>query len=314
MPDLSELRASDPEANVSRLEASYEAESSFRPELDLPLSAEATPRARAADGKFLPTETRPAAPVPYQHHRTVAQLARDLGYSDDEIGQTPPDILDDRVYHVHRRTVELLAAERQARGPGIHAANGSSQPVPTPAPVVEEEPDLSYLDEGLQKFLKKQSDTIKALKGELDGQQQQVVARTQEQQTDKLFDELGRKDLFGSGSIRELAEEGSERDRRLAVVNKAKTLSSGTWKQKLQTATERLFGKAGSAGEESAYDAPRDSLQRRREEWDDHGPTARPTNRKPGPLPPMTRAAMKANELMKENPQILGDFSDDREP
>lgn len=314
----------DPGEHLARLETSYEAEAAFRPELDLPFEpvvAEAsatatTGRARGADGKFA------AEPKEYAHNRTVSQLARDLGYTAEEIGRTAPEILEDRVYHVHRRTVELLQAERSVHGNGIHAPPAASQPVQQPVP--EEEPDLSFLDENLQKHLKKQSDTIKQLKSELDGQKQAVTARSQEQQLDRIFEEMGRDDLFGKGGVRDLGDT-ADKDRRLAVYNKARTFPSGTDAERIRKASEWLFGTKQSPRAEPAtdnpYDAPRgqprervpENLQRERDRWDD-GSLARPSHRQPGPLSPETRAAMKANEIMRENPDMLGNFSDDRDP
>lgn len=326
-----DFSAHDPGEQLARLEASYEAEAAFRPELDLPYepavaeaSATATACAtRGADGKFV-AETKG-----FTHDRAVAELARDLGYSQEDISRTPPEVLGDRVLHVHRDRVSRLASERSVQGNGIHAQAGVSQPVQQPVP--EEEPDLSFLDENLQKHLKKQAETIKQLKSELDGQKQAVAGRSAEQQIDKVFDELGREDLFGKGGLRDLAEDGADRDRRLAVANKAATFKTGTMAERIRLATERLFGTKQSpreeAREENAYDTPRgqpggrdyqrervpENLQRERERWDD-GSLARPSHRKPGPLSPETRAAMKANEIMRENPDMLGNFSDDRDP
>lgn len=310
MPETA-LRVSDPGAGVSVLEERYEQESDFSPELDRPAerAVEAEPvskpdRQRRSDGTFLPAAAeRPAA---QQHSRAVSRLALDLGFSQEEIDQTAPEILEDRVYHVNRRTFEMLAAQKAAVGNGLHAAEGGAQPVEPKEP--EAEFDYSMLDETFAKHLKAKDARLAQLEAKLASQEQARVTEGRDEQIDKIFAELADPERFGEGGRKELPYDSDEMERRRVLVGKANTLPSGTLKERISKAHRILYGAPArrSAGEETSdYDTPARSapseLERRREAWD-AGRLAVPSHRKPAPLSAEARATLAAKRYLEQFP------------
>ncbi len=307
------LRANVLGGNVSQLDDSFADDSQFVPELDLPIERElaAPERPRGPDGKFTKTETSPES---YTHGRAVSRLALDLGFTQEEINQTAPEILEDRVYHVNKRTFEMLAAQRQATGNGIHANTGGAQPAADPEP--EAEFDYGMLDEGFAKHLKAMKAELAAVKAELSGQKQARETESRDETIDRVFSEIGDPDLFGEGTRKTLAPTSEEFERRKALVLIANGMGEGPLEQRLKAAHKRLYGTRAAREEEhedGSYDGPLTrskngkvpaNLQRERERWD-AGTLPAPTHRKPGPLSPDTRAAIAAHRYLQEHD--LGD-------
>jgi hypothetical protein len=290
-------------------------DAAFLPSLDLPYEAveqasqpiqppSQAPR-RGPDGRFQGSDKQA-----YQHSPVVARLAADLGYSDEEINETAPELLEERVYHVNRRTMQLLAAQRQVTGPGIRQQAEPSQvvqPQPDPSEEIErlvnsEEFDF---DPRLVRVLKHSLAENKALKQQISSQKQSAALNSLDEQIDQAFAGLKMPQLFGNGNRHTLALDSEEMARRFAVYGEAQKIKGGTLESRLRQAASRLWPgetrrESAEPEQEAATYVP-ENLQRRRELWDHDGPTARPTNRKPAPLSPDTRAALAAQEYMKNH-------------
>lgn len=313
---------------LSAQEAAYELDATFSPELDLPFEptvvTPATPqRATPRDpqtGRFAP---EPKAPG---HDPAVLRLARELGFPEDEITQTPPDVFGERVYQTNRRQLELLALERKLLGAGgqLQPQDQGSQPVTLQG----QEPDELDLDPSeYDPKLVAMSKTLKEVRGQLKAREAADAQKAQSEQVskevariDSAFQKAGLEKLFGKGSGAELASSSPEMARRRAVLTQAGALTPGKEAAQIRAASELLFGaqQPGRPSERgNPYADPNGGteIERRRQVWDEEGPVAVPSHRKPGPYSPETRATLAVHEELQKMAQqgfYAGD--DDGEP
>lgn len=310
----------------------FEQDTRYIPELDAPLEQDlprpaAPERERDSSGRFVAPP--PAAPA-HAHDPAVVRLARDLQYSQAEIDATPPDVLREVVYEVNKRTISLLAEQRRQTGSGVQPQEQRPQLEPEP------EPDLSFVDENIRRWMTQKEKKIAALEAELAGQKTEREIGSRDRQIDEAFAGLKNSKLFGDGAGNALPPTSAELARRRAVVAEAVQLPTGSWETRIKQAYARIYGgltateaEAG-ADAPSIYDDPRAPrgersapratdrsvppwLQQQRDQWDDAA-LATPTNRKPGPLSPDTRAALAVRSYLQEH-DLGGLFGDgDREP
>lgn len=190
--------------------ADYDIDAS-RTDLQTPAAGTEKPaQERNPDGTFKSPE--PEAPV---HPGYLVELARDFGFTDDEINGMPTDLLGRNVQILRQREAQrqrTLSAEYQLQNPRV------PQPAPAP-PQPEPEIDLG-IDEAefgpeIVKVLKKvKGDSIKearALREELaqvKAQQAQVQQTATANHLDAAFDLVGDefKHIYGVGSAGEIGQ------------------------------------------------------------------------------------------------------------
>lgn len=301
-----ELRTSEPE--LSPFEASFAADASYIPDLDLPLEAsvatasQATPP-RGPDGRFQPRT--------YQHDPGLHQAALGQGLSEDKIARTAPDTLSEIVRELQRQELALLREQRSQLGSGIRPPQEPARQQTAPEP--EAELNWDDYDPALARYLKKKDEEIKGLKAELGRQEQTRQLSAEEQRLDRLFEQINRPDLYGKGGAAALDHKSKEWRRRCAAVAEA----GGVGKAQLTglvRATGDLFGAAPS-GADNAYedsaarqpspraDSPEGRRQYLRDNWDD-GALAVPTHRKPTPASRDVRAARIVQQKLHDHPQL----------
>ena len=279
-------------------------DTSADPALDSPVTSEAPPVAPAADGGVATPPQRPTPPrgeggrfvrpedAPPTHSRQTLRLARDLGISDEEIAATPPDMLDDVVYHAHRHQLRLNREYTQQQ-----ALTGATappvQPAPAqPAPLAEGFDEEDY-DPGLMGVIK----ALKARIDQMEGFHRNQAERTVTEECDQFF--AANEATFGKGRYHEIRQDSPEMIRRSAVISLARTLNGPTVATRLAKAHALLYGATpGEPPQPSATKAPATTPEA--EEWR-RGGLARPTHRGPTAEAPGPQKAMKtAARILKE--------------
>ncbi len=290
-------------------------DSSFDPELDMPVGAAEsgerpavpastppadTPVVRDRDpetGRFLPlTAPEPTRP---KHSRRLVQMATDLGIPQAEIDSTPNEALEDTVYHLHRQAMAHTEHLRRTSVPD--QAPPSGQPVglgePAAPPRPEEEPDLgldpALYDGPLLQVLKNQAKQIQALQTQLSQQERARANETLAERIDRSFER--HHTHLGKGSKSDMKADSSEYLRRMAVLALVDRLGEkgGSLEARIDKAVETLYGEAKAPPEHVPAGGPSDELAKRRDVWN-NAAVARPTQRAGLPEPKGSKRAEKA--------------------
>lgn len=291
--------------------AEYElGDSQFDPAIDLPPAKTPDPQPAAADAS-LPAPAEPAAP---KHSGRLVRMARDLGLSDEEINSTPTEQLDDIVYHLNRQA--LQSAREASRTETFHQSQ-DRRAAPQEEPVAPEAPDEYGLDldesqyaPGLVRALKevagKSKREIEALQKQVRSLEEREKNRQQEsvtRQLDRLFEKADKPTLFGKGGRHELAAEGPEYMRRIAVLSAMDRMKEGTLAEKFQRAVTMLYGQAPQPSEPANGNQLSDQQKR----WNDAA-LAKPTQRQSEEPKGEAKALKSAARYMRENG--IGDADD----
>jgi hypothetical protein len=281
------------DADVDPVEPRTEA-ASQEPASDVPVVRDRDPET----GRYLPL-TPPAAQKP-AHSRRLRQMAQELGIPQEEIDGTPPEALDDIVYHLHR---QALAHTQQLRREGI-PDQGQVPPGDSPRDsgpsggtvTNQEEPDLgldpNLYDGPLLQVLKDQAKQIRALTARLDRQEQQERVRVSETLSERIDRSFERHhDHLGKGKKSELAQDSADYLRRMAVLALVDRMGEreGSLESRIDKAVKTLYGERQAPPEA----AEPDELKKRQEVWNGAA-VARPTQRAGLPEPKGTQRAEKA--------------------
>ena len=194
-------------------------------------------RPRNPDGTF--------APLP-KHPDRLVRMARDLGFSDEEIQTTPTADLRasvseaaiERLYTQQGRTVATAVEQSQAQPAAVPAA-----PEPEGLGISEDDYDEGLV--GVLKRLYAKIETLEKAHAEMAGHVQASVNQTVTQQIDAEF--AKHPDFFGKGNLGDLDPEGPDMARRNAVVAMAKTFKDGTPPQRVAKAVSILYPNLASA-------------------------------------------------------------------
>jgi len=273
-----------------------------------PLPEPASSRPRDASGRFLPQDGP-------KHSSRTLRMAQDLGLSDQEIAETPPDMLDDVVYHMNRQAMKLArehSTQALLQSPGDRTL---AQQPPKSAGQAPPEPDEEgfgaleeQLDPNLMGVIKRQAKEMKELKamiGQLAQHEQVRQTESMAQQIDRAFEGLGEayQGILGKGRGIELQADSPHYARRLAVLAEVQRANTpGTMEQQITKAVKTLYGDRGP--KQAAQPAGRQPAARRNgysaEEWE-RGGLARPTQRAGAAEPPGDQKAMRtAAAFMRE--------------
>ncbi len=286
-------------------------------------------RERGADGKFLPKK--------YTHTKRLQRIATDFGIAQEEIDSTPPEQLDDLLYHLNRQ----LLADRERRFNPPPRELPAEQPAVT-APVVDEdavdwgtdEEGKPYDENAYQKPIAKTIKTAAELRkknkeleerlARLEGREVERMTSERDRSIDSAFSKLGAafEPIFGKGDIANLAKDSDERAARIAIVSMIGQLKEGTLEQRIAKAAKLVYGRFAKNSEApSQYEAddaeptPRKPAQRNgritQEDWE-AGALARPTQREAKPQKG-TQAAYRAVAKQMKDKNINEDDFDNLE-
>lgn len=226
----------------------YDFDASYDPELD---GQPAAPEQKQGDAESLTakpgaTPGGNASPADAPKHNAMSlRLARDFGWTEEEINSYQPGELDAAVRAYHKALITTSrdfsrnerAGERnqqpaqpapQGQGDVSHAIRGQE----APKPAAEEEPDdpeWEDLAEPVKKSLRKQRDTIKALEKQVREGNEREQARQREAYFDALdqqFTKIAKESpelagIIGAGTRHELEEGSIQEWARLRILKEA---------------------------------------------------------------------------------------------
>ncbi len=286
----------------------------FDPELDTPL-VPASPAKVPKDpktGRF----TKQVVESAQQHSKSLSKLAKDYGFSDEEIAESSSEQLHERIHdrHVERQRWQSDRAEQRYIQNTPDGASVAQTPVPQtssagqpqsgkvsdPSPESEPAFDRQQYDDGLVKVLDYLLDKVKEVgilrlqvaqhHGHIQGQ----IVRTATQQYDEAY--ARHPALFGTKSFDKLDKKSPEMLKRYAIHNlitsEAFKGEKGTIQELVDKATGILFGTTEEEPPQTPIPRPRNGRPTP-EEWDSGG-LARPTQRSSPPEPKGTRRAERA--------------------
>ncbi len=251
-------------------------------------------------------------------------MAAALGYSDEEIADTEPAVLESRI----KDQLAVLQLSRETT-PSTFQGDDRRTPLTEPSRTHTEESgdslDLSEEEAAeihgpIARALKNQAKEIKQLRAQLNAIHQVEADRANEtavETADRIFGED--EETFGSGKARSIKADSPEHLRRLAVWELAKK-QKGSVEECLRKAREILYGKKTLSREEKPAVDQRPATDRRvvkdeidEEDWREAA-LARPTRRDAPVEPKGTRRAEKAvAKKLRENGQTLDDFTGSEE-
>jgi hypothetical protein len=161
----------------------------------------------------------PVAPPKPRHHSVTVQLAKDFGYTQEQIDTFEPAVLDQVVYQLSRRERQQPAARRE--------------PTPPPAPAPEPEVDLTEyglskelldpttgLDPRLTEFFKNVVKENRKLKTHVEQQGQREAVREQQTLHQRIRSQIAKHPgLFGDGSLAAGTPEAARYDALMGYLN-----------------------------------------------------------------------------------------------
>lgn len=222
----------------------YDLDTSIDSELDVtsaPVASEAAPAPKPAPSRPRDPDTGKFVKPPEHSSRTL-RMAKDLGLSDEEIAATAPDSLDDIVYHLNKRAMaDARAAKRDemtwsATEPRQQPKSETAEPA-KPAQVQDEWESFSEadgpedVDPRIAKTFNKLTSKIKQLEALVGTLTHREISRehmTATQKVDAAIASLGADAFFGTGPVDALPKGSIERERREAIVARAKKLAGPT--------------------------------------------------------------------------------------
>jgi hypothetical protein len=266
--------------------------------------------------------TKPAAPeIPAasaQHSQYLINLAKDMGFTDYEIAQSPRETLERDIYVINRRL--RAEARQEARADAVQSGGQSADggAMPPSAPVPEPEWDDEELDDGagnkvkvkdalhpsltkiIGKLVKQNKELAEAIK-HLSAAENNRQAETFYTAIDRLF--ISRPELFGDKTATQLKPDDPHMRKRAAIVRLMKTFDKGTMQERWQAAVRDLYGDSTPPASPAARPpapapspapAPQNGHSRITPEQWDAGSLAAPTHRNGAADPPGTEKATKA--------------------
>ncbi len=284
-------------------------------------------RPRGPDGKFLPS--------PPKHNPQTLRLARDLGFTDDDINGKAPDVLDEIVYHANRQNLRRQAEMSQAAGrertverrpesfqtsEAVVTQNppreGGSDRVETPERSAAGSDDYfdginrEDYDGPLIKLIERLASEVKELKAaaaEAKVAVNHVKAQAQETVNDRIDKAFAAfEGIVGKGGVRDLKPDSTEMKRRLHILKVAEGQEGVTEADKINAAMKLIYdvspGQPQKAPEttDSGPQIVRPANGRPTvEEWQEGG-LQRTTNRQAAEPKGESKAVATAARIMRE--------------
>jgi hypothetical protein len=233
------------------------------------------------------------------HTAYLVRIAKNLGFSDEEIQGIPPETLGLAVAKVQEtKQAERREASAERTQHEAAAQSRQSSGIPPVPPQIDkfELPDEEY-DDKLLGVLKRQDKELKALRAELQQLRNVEINRQNEtltQKLDRLF--AGQpKERFGDGPGKKLDGKSPEMKRRMAVLREMETLGPGDIEDHFQKAVKTIYGDS-----KPVEANPIKELEERQEQFRNGG-VARPTHRNGAPEPKgVSKATSSVAEVLKE--------------
>lgn len=211
--------------------------------------APASSRPRNPDGTFAPVE--PETPPAPRHSARVLGMAKDYGVPQATIDTASSDQLEEVVYQLHRQYLDLT--KQHLIKNTVEAGVQRQQP---PAPPVPQESPIDWgtgadgakfaaedFHPGIQHIVKSLTQRIAQLEARVNnvqGFQQQQVARTQTEECDNFFRQYP--EIYGSESYEELDKNSDEFFRRRQVSLGTRDIPGQfPTKQKLQKIHNKIY-------------------------------------------------------------------------
>lgn len=284
----------------------------------------ATSVAPSVPGESESPSARPVPPkdpvtgqfVKKSHPKWLERQARDLGISDDEMGEMETDVLGEAV----TATMRFAQEDKRAR------ATEPREPVPPSEPGIDwgkDDSGRAMTEEdyapAVASAVKSNHSLEKRVK-QLEGIVQSLLQNEGRRAADSHFDKIdtafmGLKDMtgiIGTGSRHDLERGSPEMKRRMAILREAQDLAGkdateAAILRKLPEAAKSLFGTAATPAP-AASTPPVAEIER----WN-NGATARPTHRDGAPEPKGRKAAEKAVAQILRERQGGGDEVQDED-
>lgn len=297
------------------LSVEYDLDPTPTPPMPAPASEPArTPLRDPATGQFVKPNTHPA--------RTV-RMAKDLGFSDEEIATMPTAELRqavmeaavERQYTQQAQTIGRAVESNQVRTPPHLPPEATPQPPADDFTLKAED-----YDEGLYGVVKALWDRVKQLEAsqaEFSQVAQHVRSQAEQTVVQQIDGEFARfPELFGKGGLADLPQDGPDMARRKAVVAYANSLKDGTPGQRVAKAIATLYPAASPKAKEEPKPEPKPAAHPTPdiEAWLNGG-LASPTHRSganepngPEKAARTLAAAFRENGLAAQEPTVKDEF------
>jgi len=248
-------------------------------------SEESSAPPRGPDGRFLPRDQAPEAPKPSPRFRRIAV---DLGFSDEEIDGSTPEVLEAMV---HERQRAILY--RENRQP--------DSPVQTPPPVIDwgKDEDGKPMAEadihpGVANAMKEMARQIADLRNLLHQSNQARVNETVDQQVERFFTEANDA-RYGKGPVSHTSQ---EYQRRMTIIQEAIRLAGpkADIKQRLAKLSEAKSNIESLWGTPAPTPPAPNTQTPEQKRWANAG-LAMPTNRN---VPAKQKSVALAKEMFAE--------------
>lgn len=233
------------------------------------------------------------------HPAYLVRIAKQLGFTEEEIQGIPPETLGLAVAKVQETKLAERRVDSIERTQHEAASQARQSAADQPIPPQKEEPfelPIEEYDDKLVNVLKRLDRENKAMRAELNQLRNVEINRQQEsltQKMDRLFAE--KKDQYGEQPGKKLAKDSPEMHRRLAVLSLMERLGPGD--------PEELFAKAHTAiygTSKPAEPKPDKDLEARKKQWEEAG-VSRPTHRTGAPEPNgRAKAVQSVAEAMRD--------------
>jgi hypothetical protein len=287
-------------------------DSSFDPDLDAapePLRGAPQP-GQAGSGESSPASAAPSLPPRDEQGRFLPRreasqrqlsIARNLGFSDEELQDVDADVLEERIVGA-TRALRSYQGENRSLGERQSSA-GSLEGGETAEAGAQEDEDVDIeeresIHDPILHTLDRYNRRLKALEAIVAQQQQSEQRRANETAVETADRVIFARypHIYGAGTLKDIKAESRDHDRRRAVWARAQK-EQGTLEERFEKAHEYLYGGLGGEAEEGEPPARgRQAAPRRNgytaEEWAEAG-TAVPTQREGAKEPKGTRRAEK---------------------
>ncbi len=248
------------------------------------------PQPRAANGQFAEKPPEPAKPAKPSHPAYLVRMAQALGLSQEEIDSTSTPALEEGLPLLQRQVMDLRERERRLSTLDSQPANGAkNEPPAEPDPLAELGEDFDPRLTGILRKLVDENRQLKAQVGHVSNHIAQKANETRDQWYDRIFDEHGDPDKYGTKAKGLTADELLSRKQ---IVMAARLAAGGNATEKqvgdLIKPTLEKFGHTRPA------DAPAPAKKLPTAEDYAQGGLIQPTQRKATAEPKGTRRAERA--------------------
>ena len=237
-------------------------------------------------GRFLPTK--------HTHSRRLTQMALDLGLSKQYVDETPSDQLDDVVYHLNRKVIDLHDQFRRETPRDDYRQQQAAVP-PPPEAEPELDPDVHPSISGKFGRVDKKLSRIDALEREVETLRQREQVRENQSWADRADGVFAKLDpgYWGTGAGNTLQGTSAEFLRRKDAFIAARASDEpGSFEDKLRRVCERANPPPAPAAVQAKTYTP--------EEYAQAG-VARPTRRNGAPEPKGRISAIREiDRMLKE--------------